>query len=81
MGDMNDVSVSPAIKKIRSAGLNDAWWDGGFGYGSTYHNSGFRLRIDHILYNAQRLKLKNVDVVGEKEWSDHRAVVAGFDLK
>ena len=81
MGDMNDVSFSPAVKKIRSAGLNDAWWDGGFGYGSTYHDGWLRLRIDHILYDNQRLKLKNVHVVGEKEWSDHRAVVAGFELK
>ena len=81
MGDMNDVSTSPAVKKIRSAGMNDAWWDGGLGYGSTYYESWLRLRIDHILYNAQRLKLKCVDVIGEKEWSDHRAIVAGFDLR
>jgi len=81
MGDMNDVSTSPAVKKIRSAGMNDAWWDGGLGYGSTYHESWLRLRIDHILYNAQLLKLKYVDVIGKKEWSDHRAIVAGFDLE
>ena len=81
MGDMNDVSTSPAVKKIRSAGMNDAWWDGGLGYGSTYHESWLRLRIDYILYNAQLLKLKYVDVIGEKEWSDHRAIVAGFDLR
>lgn len=81
MGDMNDVSFSPAVEKIRSAGLNDAWWDGGLGYGSTYHEGWLRLRIDHILYNTQRMKLKHVDVIGETEWSDHRAVVAGFDLK
>ena len=81
MGDMNDVSFSPAVKKIRSAGLNDAWWDGGLGYGSTFHNGWLRLRVDHILYNAHRLKLKHVDVIGDIDWSDHRAVVSGFEIK
>jgi len=37
MGDFNDVSGSPALQTLESAGLKDAWWEGGFGYGATIH--------------------------------------------
>lgn len=81
MGDMNDVPGTTTVRKIKSAGLKDAWWQGGCGYGSTYHDGWIKLRIDYVFYDDQQLKLKTVDVVGEKEWSDHRAIVARFDLK
>jgi len=81
MGDMNDVAGSSPVKKIKSVGLTDAWWKGGCGYGSTYHDGWIKLRIDYVFYDDQQLKLKTVDVVGEKEWSDHRAIVARFDLE
>jgi len=80
MGDMNDVSGSYALKRLESAGLSDAWWKDGPGYGSTYSENWLKLRIDHILYDKEKLKLRFVDVVGDYKYSDHRAVVAGFEF-
>lgn len=54
MGDMNDISGSYTLRRIEaaellrqgSAELADAWWKGCFGYGTTYHDHGLRLRLD-----------------------------------
>lgn len=75
-GDMNDVSGSYTIRTLRdSLKLKDAWWQGGTGFGFTYHGYGvMRFRLDHILYNKY-LELQSVSVphVG---YSDHWPVVA-----
>ena len=77
MGDMNDVSGSYAINKLKKAELKDAWWEGGCGYGATFHAALLRLRIDHILYDYDRLKLVDVKVL-ESDLSDHNALMARF---
>ena len=79
MGDMNDFNQSQPLEILTSSGLRDSWWEGGFGYGATYHEGWLRLRIDHIYYN-DRLKLESVKVV-ETKLSDHNPLVAGFSLK
>ncbi len=76
MGDMNDFSVSAPMDSLRDAGMKNAWWEGGFGYGATFKQGWMRLRIDHIYYN-DRLELKNVKVV-ETDLSDHKMLVADF---
>jgi len=78
LGDMNDVGGSAAIRALKTAGLTDAWLEGGFGYGATIH---FPLpyRIDHILYN-EGLVLKGVKVIDTSDISDHNALVAVFDF-
>lgn len=80
MGDMNDMSYAEPIKRIEKAGIRDAWWSGGKGYGSTYSDGKLWLRIDHVLYNKQQMKLRNISVVGDYDWSDHRALVAELSL-
>lgn len=88
MGDMNDISGSYTLRKIESAGLlrqgsaglTDAWWEGGFGYGTTYHDHGLRLRLDHILYDEDRLTLSDVKVI-DTDASDHNALVGGFRIE
>ena len=80
MGDMNDISGSYTLRRIESAGLTDAWWKGGFGYGTTYHDHGLRLRLDHILYNEDRLQLTDVKVI-DTDASDHNALVGGFRIE
>lgn len=37
MGDFNDVGCSDAVCTLEKAGLKDAWWEGGIGYGATIH--------------------------------------------
>ena len=80
MGDMNDISGSYTLGRIESAGLTDAWWKGGFGYGTTYHDHGLRLRLDHILYDEERLTLSDVKVI-DTDASDHNAFVGGFRIE
>lgn len=80
MGDMNDLSCTEPIKRIEATGMRDAWWSGGSGYGSTFSDGKLWLRIDHLLNNKQQMKLKNISVVGDYDWSDHRALVAELTL-
>lgn len=78
MGDMNDVCGSPCMKVFADAGLRDAWWEGGFGYGATIHRP-LPYRIDHVMY-GKGLKLKGIKKVSSKGLSDHDALVADFTL-
>ena len=76
MGDMNDFNHFAPMDSLRDAGMKNAWWEGGFGYGATYHAGWLKLRIDHIYYN-ERLCLKNVKVVNT-DLSDHNILLADF---
>lgn len=78
MGDMNDVGGSKAIKILENAGLKDAWWEGGFGYGATIHKP-LPYRIDHIMY-SEKLKLQKIEIISSEGLSDHDALYAEFSL-
>ena len=78
MGDMNDFSFSAPLDTFKSLGLKNAWWEGGTGYGCTFHTGWMRLRIDHILY-SDCLKLAGVKVI-PTDLSDHNPVVARFKI-
>ena len=78
MGDMNDFNKSRPVTILTSCGLKDSWWEGGNGYGTTFHNGWLRLRIDHILYSP-KLKLCGIKVI-ETDLSDHNPVVAKFSV-
>lgn len=80
MGDFNDFSFSTPMDTFLSCGLKNGWLEGGFGYGCTFHAGWMRLRIDHILYNSDRLNLLNIRVI-ETDLSDHNPVIADFKLK
>lgn len=79
MGDFNDVGGSPTLRILESAGLNDAWWKGGVGYGATILNP-LPYRIDHIMYDDQ-LILESIRKINTEEVSDHDALVAKFLFK
>ena len=78
MGDMNDFNVSAPLDTLTSCGLRDSWWEGGNGYGTTFHAGWLRLRIDHILH-SEGLELMSIRVI-DTELSDHNPVVAGFRI-
>ena len=73
MGDFNDVGGSPTLRILESAGLKDAWWKVGVGYGATIHNP-LPYRIDHIMYD-DRLKLESIRKINTEDISDHQALV------
>lgn len=78
MGDMNDFSCSQPMDSLKVVGMKDAWWEGGFGYGCTFHTGWMCLRIDHILYSNE-LKLQSIKVI-DTDLSDHNPLVAGFSI-
>ena len=78
MGDMNDFNASAPMDSLKDAGMKNAWWEGGLGYGTTYHEGWLRLRIDHMYYN-EKLKLKDVKVV-KTDLSDHNILIADFSI-
>lgn len=79
-GDLNDIGGSYTLRRLESIGLQDAWWNGGFGLGGTREVLSFPFRIDHILYGFG-FELKNVNVIESGDLSDHDAVVARARIK
>jgi vancomycin resistance protein VanJ len=88
-GDLNSSVASLVCKKLRSAGVHDAFDEGGSGYGYTYGHDLLRnkhpwltfswMRIDHILISSQ---LKSVSCwTGTSEASDHRPVYSDLIFK
>ena len=78
MGDMNDFNASAPMDSLKDVGMKNAWWEGGLGYGATYHEGWLRLRIDHIYFN-NKLKLEGVKVV-DTDLSDHNILIADFSF-
>lgn len=78
MGDMNDFNCSAPLDTFTTNGFRDSWWEGGNGYGHTFHSGWMRLRIDHILH-SEKLILKCIKVI-DTNLSDHNPVVAGFRI-
>ena len=83
MGDMNDISGYSSLNLIEDAGIKDTWWEGGFGYGCTYHGFDwptkiFKLRIDYKMYNRS-LELCSIEVI-HSDLSDHDAITESFNL-
>lgn len=79
MGDMNDFNYSAPLDTFTINGFKDSWWEGGNGYGHTFHAGWMRLRIDHILH-SENLELKSIKVISTN-LSDHNPVVAGFSIR
>lgn len=79
IGDMNDFNCSAPLDTLISCGLKDSWWEGGNGYGCTYHEGWLRLRIDHILH-SEGVELQNIKII-DTNLSDHNPIVAGFSIK
>lgn len=78
-GDFNDIRGSATLKALKRNGLKDAWWDGGCGFGFTYHGLGMKWSLDHIFYSDRTLTLKKI-YIPHSNSSDHYPIVADFDF-
>lgn len=76
LGDMNDLSGTSPLTTLEDAGLKDAWWERGTGFGFTFHEDWMHFRLDHILYDKHWFPI-SIEV-GESELSDHKPLVAVF---
>lgn len=79
MGDMNDFSGMSPLTTLEDAGLKDAWWERGNGYGATFHEGWMHFRLDHILYDSH-WNVVSVKVVAS-DLSDHQPLVGVFELR
>lgn len=79
MGDMNDVAGSPVLSAFGMMDMNDAWWQGGLGYGATIHQP-LPYRIDHILYSTD-ITLNGIKIMEKNGLSDHDGLIADFSHK
>lgn len=76
LGDMNDFSGTPPLKLLTDTGLHDAWWEGGYGFGHTFHEGWMRFRLDHILHNDS-LRLVSIQNIST-HLSDHHPLIGDF---
>ncbi|HTE20281.1 MAG TPA: endonuclease/exonuclease/phosphatase family protein [Armatimonadota bacterium] len=81
-GDLNASTQSLTCQVFRNLGLRDAFEEAGRGYGYTFGHTLFfdqsYIRIDHIL-TSQELAAQAA-WTGEHRGSDHRPVIADFEL-
>ncbi len=78
-GDMNEMPYGYAYGKIRKV-LNNAFEDGGKGFGFTYRKILSFLRIDNQFYDSKSFKLKSFNTLNEYKYSDHYPLLGEYDL-
>ncbi|HET8885840.1 MAG TPA: endonuclease/exonuclease/phosphatase family protein [Salinimicrobium sp.] len=78
-GDFNNTAFSYVYRQIKSDRFNDAFKESGNGFGQTFSNKIFPLRIDYILVD------KDIEVGAFQnfnvEYSDHFPVMATMNFK
>ena len=70
MGDFNDTPISYTLRKLTRE-LTSAYSQSGTGTGFTFHESGFPVRIDHILFSGDRWESHHTYVDKSLKFSDH----------
>jgi len=79
-GDFNDISGSKSLNLLQNKlKLNDAWWNSGFGYGTTSTSKNLFFRLDHILY-SNHFKSVAIDIP-KAEFSDHYPIITDLELQ
>lgn len=73
-GDFNDTPVSYALR-ILTQELNSAFRESGNGLGYTFHEKGFPVRIDHILYSPDHWRSIHTKVDNTISASDHYPIL------
>lgn len=76
-GDFNSTPIYRSVAPLRAV-LDDAWIEGGWGFGFTYHATVPIARIDAILQRG--FDCRYAEVVKASD-SDHRGVYAVFELE
>ncbi len=79
-GDFNDISGSESLNLLQdNLELNDAWWNSGFGYGTTSISKNLYFRLDHILY-SNHFKTTLIDIPNVN-FSDHYPIITELQLQ
>ncbi|MCR5180718.1 MAG: endonuclease/exonuclease/phosphatase family protein [Bacteroidaceae bacterium] len=80
MGDFNDTPVSYPLCKLTRR-LTSAYSQSGTGLGFTFHERGFPVRIDHILFSGDRWKSHHTYVDKSLDYSDHYPIFTKLTRK
>lgn len=73
-GDFNDTPISYVHRRLTSR-LTSAYTQSGQGLGVTYHDRGFPVRIDHILFSDEHFRSYDTHVDRSLTASDHFPLV------
>lgn len=80
MGDFNDIPVSYTLRKL-SKELTNAYSQSGTGTGFTYHDRGFPVRIDHILFSGDHWESHFTHTDKSLKYSDHYPILTKLTRK
>jgi endonuclease/exonuclease/phosphatase family metal-dependent hydrolase len=80
MGDFNDTPVSYTHRKLTQK-LTSAYSQSGTGTGFTFHDRGFPVRIDHILFSGDRWQSHQTRVDKSLKYSDHYPIITKLTRK
>ena len=80
MGDFNDTPVSYTLRKLTRE-LTSAYSQSGTGTGFTFHDRGFPVRIDHILFSGDRWQSHHTYIDKSVKYSDHYPIFTKLTLK
>lgn len=78
-GDFNETPYSYPYGRL-SRVLRNSFEEGGSGFGFTFRNLPYFIRIDHQFYDANKIGLVDFFTDREANFSDHRPIIAGYDL-
>lgn len=79
-GDFNDTPVS-YVHRVVADELDDAFRSSGNGLGFTYHERGFPVRIDHILYSGEHFRSHQTHIDQSMKLSDHYPIITSLERK
>lgn len=76
-GDFNDTPISYPARRMRQAGLTDAFREAGRGMGRTFNKDAIAVRIDHQFCSAHYVPV-SARVARDAHWSDHYPLVVHY---
>lgn len=80
MGDFNDTPVSYTLRTLTKE-LTSAYSQSGTGTGFTFHDRGFPVRIDHILFSGDRWQSHHTYIDKSVKHSDHYPIITKLTRK
>ena len=78
-GDFNDTPISYS-HRVLTRSLHSAFRQSGQGLGFSFHEHGFPVRIDHILYSPSYFSSADTKVLTDVPWSDHYPVMTTLSI-
>ena len=79
-GDFNETPYSYVYGKIRGV-LASTFEDKGSGFGFTFNEMPYFIRIDHQFYDDKRLKLIDFKTINDVKYSDHYPVMGTYQVR